>query len=114
MKISRLSKNGWKKIHSGTVLAHFTLSKAEMHAPFLLIWGKLEANSKMATDPGHPEGEVFIVTQGNGTLIVGGEEAVLGEGDTVYIPPNTPHYFVNHTDEEMTAICIKYPESRRA
>ncbi len=113
MKISRLSKNGWKSIHSGTVLAHFTLSKAEMHAPFMLIWAKLEAHTEMTTDQGHPEGEVFVIIEGKSRMIVGEEEAVVCEGDTIYVPPNTPHQAINDTDKEMTVICIKYPESRK-
>lgn len=110
MKVSRLSENGWKWIHSGTALCHFTFSPAEIHAPFRVAWAKIEPRTEMATDNGHPEAEVFILTGGRSKLTVDEEEVDVGEGDTIYVPPFAAHQFKNDSDEEMTLIWIKYPE----
>ncbi len=111
MKISHLTNDGWKRIHSGTVLAHFTLSKAEIRAPFRVFWARLEAGTEMAIDMGHPECELFITTSGHGKAIVGDEECEIMEGDTIFVPPNTSHRFNNYSNEEIAIICIKYQEN---
>lgn len=114
MKVSRLTEKGWKRIHSGSVLGHFTLSSAEIRAPFMLIWWKIEANTEMTIDKGHPEGEVFVIISGTGTLTVGEEEREVKEGETIYVPPRVPHWVNNDSDEEIIGICIKYQERSRA
>jgi mannose-6-phosphate isomerase-like protein (cupin superfamily) len=113
MKIGHLTEEGWKRIHSGTVLAHFSLSKAEIRAPFRVFWAKVEAGTEMTVDTGHPEGELFIITSGHGKAFVGEEEREVSEGDTIYVPPNTPHWFNNDSGAEITCICIKYQEDNQ-
>ncbi len=61
-----------------------------------------------ATTPLHThdwEHEVFVLA-GRGRVYGGGEEAPLGEGDTVLIPPMEEHRFVNEGDEPLRFICV--------
>jgi len=51
------------------------------------------------------EHEVFVLA-GRGRVYGGGEEARLGEGDTVFIAPMEEHRFVNEGDEPLRFICV--------
>jgi len=51
------------------------------------------------------EHEVFVLA-GCGRVYGGREEAVLGEGDTVFIPSMEEHRFVNDGDEPLRFICV--------
>jgi mannose-6-phosphate isomerase-like protein (cupin superfamily) len=43
----------------------------------------------------HPSAEVFLVEEGEATFTVGEDELVLGPGQIVMVPPETPHRFHN-------------------
>lgn len=61
-----------------------------------------------ASSPHHAhewEHEVFVLA-GRGRVYGGEEEAALGEGDTVLIPPMERHRFVNEGDEVLRFICV--------
>lgn len=61
-----------------------------------------------ASTPRHThdwEHEVFVLA-GRGNVYAGGEEALLGEGDTLFIPPMEEHRFVNAGDELFRFICV--------
>ncbi|MBO3803913.1 MAG: cupin domain-containing protein [Candidatus Brockarchaeota archaeon] len=50
----------------------------------------------------HPErDEVYFVTSGSGTLLVGGEEVPLSEGCVVYVSGEEPHGLSNRSDEPL-------------
>jgi quercetin dioxygenase-like cupin family protein len=51
------------------------------------------------------EHEVFVLA-GRGRVYGGGDEAPLGEGDTVLIAPMEEHRFVNESDEPLRFICV--------
>ena len=51
------------------------------------------------------EHEVFVLA-GRGRVHGGGEESLLGEGDTVFVPSMEEHCFVNEGDEPLRFICI--------
>lgn len=54
----------------------------------------------------HPwEHEVFIL-HGQGTVVRGGKDVPLREGDLVFIPPGEEHQFKNQTDSPMTMLCL--------
>jgi len=44
------------------------------------------------------EHQVFVLA-GRGAVIAGDQEALLGEGDMVYIPPGERHQFVNRGEQ---------------
>ncbi|MBI4591598.1 MAG: cupin domain-containing protein [Candidatus Rokubacteria bacterium] len=48
----------------------------------------------------HPEAEeILFVYQGSGRARVGAAEVEVGPETAIFIPPGTPHGFVNHTHE---------------
>ncbi len=51
------------------------------------------------------EHEVFVLA-GRGRVYGGGDEASLGEGDTVFIAPMEEHRFVNEGDDPLCFICV--------
>jgi quercetin dioxygenase-like cupin family protein len=58
----------------------------------------------------HPKQEErFAVLSGTLGLEVGGEEAVAGPGETLTIPPGTPHRFWNAGDDEVRFRCEVRP-----
>ena len=57
----------------------------------------------------HPNSQVLIVLKGKLTITTDTEEAVLGEGDAVYIPGNEPHIVTNPLDEPSSGIDIFVP-----
>lgn len=58
----------------------------------------------------HQEGEeVYYVLAGRGVLVIAGEEAQVGPGDAVLIPPRARHRLANTGDEEMVFLCISSP-----
>lgn len=54
----------------------------------------------------HPdiEHEQYVLT-GEITLGLDGETEVAGEGDVVFIPAETPHWYENRTDERAEFLC---------
>ncbi len=53
--------------------------------------------------------EIYHVTQGRGTITVGDETQGLSEGDSIYIPPNTPHTVTNTGTIDLRILCICSP-----
>ncbi len=53
--------------------------------------------------------ETFLVLDGQMKWTVGGETQVLGAGDLVYIPPDTPHFAEVVGDKDVHAIMIYEP-----
>ena len=61
----------------------------------------------------HPKQEErFAVVSGTLGLEVGGEETVAGPGETLTIPPGTPHRFWNAGDDEVRFRCEVRPALR--
>ena len=53
--------------------------------------------------------EIYHVTQGQGTIVVGDETRELSEGDSIYIPPMTPHSVTNTGTSDLRILCICAP-----
>ena len=111
MKINRLTPNGWRRIHKGTVLMHLIFTKAEIRTPFRAFWAKVEAGTEMEIDKGHQETELFIIIRGRSKLTIGKEECEVKEGDTAYVPPHTAHWLKNDSKEDLHLIVVKYLET---
>jgi len=43
--------------------------------------------------------EVFYVVSGNYRFVVGGETLIIGPGDTIFLPRNIPHTWIQQSDE---------------
>lgn len=56
--------------------------------------------------------EVYYLLQGNGVMHIDGEEATVGPGQTVYIPPRSVQYIENTGREVLRFLCIVDPAWR--
>jgi mannose-6-phosphate isomerase-like protein (cupin superfamily) len=53
--------------------------------------------------------EIYHVTGGAGTMTLGSEVFAIGAGDTVCIPPGTPHCVENTGTAPLTILCACAP-----
>lgn len=57
----------------------------------------------------HASEELYHVTAGRGRMTLGDERFELAPGDTVLIPPGTPHRVENDGDEALRLLCCCAP-----
>jgi mannose-6-phosphate isomerase-like protein (cupin superfamily) len=53
--------------------------------------------------------EIYHVTAGHGQMTLGGQRLDIGPGDTIAIPPGTPHDLVNTGGTELIILCCCSP-----
>jgi mannose-6-phosphate isomerase-like protein (cupin superfamily) len=53
--------------------------------------------------------EIYLFTSGSGRMKLGDEEAGVSAGDTVVIPPGTPHKLWNTGTEPLKLLCCCAP-----
>ena len=53
--------------------------------------------------------EFYHITQGEGRMALGAQEFNVIVGDTVFIPPGTPHCIENISDEPLKILCCCSP-----
>jgi mannose-6-phosphate isomerase-like protein (cupin superfamily) len=53
--------------------------------------------------------EIYLFTAGSGLMKLGDEEAEVSAGDTVVIPPGTPHKLWNKGAEPLKLLCCCAP-----
>jgi mannose-6-phosphate isomerase-like protein (cupin superfamily) len=53
--------------------------------------------------------EIYLFTNGSGRLRLGDDESEVAAGDTVVIPPGTPHKLWNTGDESLRLLCCCSP-----
>ncbi len=53
--------------------------------------------------------EIYFFTNGSGTMKLGNEESEVSAGDTVVIPPGTPHKLWNTGREPLKLLCCCAP-----
>lgn len=53
----------------------------------------------------HPETEIYFILQGNGLVIVGGEEHYVEKNSFVVIPGNTAHFTLPIEDLVLAVVC---------
>lgn len=53
--------------------------------------------------------EIYVFTAGSGRMKLGDEETEVTAGDTVVIPPGTPHKLWNTGSEPLTLLCCCAP-----
>lgn len=56
--------------------------------------------------------EVYYILAGEGSLRIEGEQAVVGPGDTVYIPPAAKQQITNTGTQDLVFLCIVDPAWR--
>lgn len=57
--------------------------------------------------------EVYYILSGEGMMKIDGEEARVGPGDTVYIPPQGKQQITNTGSADLLFLCIVDPAWRR-
>jgi mannose-6-phosphate isomerase-like protein (cupin superfamily) len=53
--------------------------------------------------------ELYLVSAGEGRLIIDGEERIIGEGDCALIPPGARHKLFNAGSEPLRVVCACSP-----
>ncbi len=53
--------------------------------------------------------EIYHITQGAGTMRLGATEFAIRAGDTITIPPGTPHNVINTGGEALKILCVCHP-----
>jgi mannose-6-phosphate isomerase-like protein (cupin superfamily) len=56
--------------------------------------------------------EIYHITQGSGVIRLGAEEFTVQPGDSILIPPGTPHAIRNSGTEELLILCCCAPPYR--
>lgn len=57
----------------------------------------------------HQTEEIYHITEGIGWMTLGGEEFEVTAGDTICIPPGTPHCIRNPGDADLRLLCCCAP-----
>lgn len=57
--------------------------------------------------------EVYYLLSGEGVMKIDGEEARIGQGDTVYIPPHAKQQITNIGTADLLFLCIVDPAWRK-
>ena len=57
----------------------------------------------------HDSDEIALVYEGEITVFHGSNTSLLHEGDTIFIPRNTPHRYYNHTDKPVSCYVVSSP-----
>jgi mannose-6-phosphate isomerase-like protein (cupin superfamily) len=60
----------------------------------------------------HESEEIYLFISGRGRMTLGDEEREVEGGDSVLIPPNTPHKLVNAGNEPLVLLCACSPPYR--
>ena len=76
-------------------LAHRTLAGPEHGLRALEVWSQSIEPGGATPPHRHDCEEVVVVLDGEGTLLMRGEEMTFGRGDTVILPVNELHQIVN-------------------
>ena len=53
--------------------------------------------------------EIYHITEGAGKMRMGAAEFAIGSGDTITIPPGTPHNVTNTGSEPLKILCVCHP-----
>lgn len=60
----------------------------------------------------HESEELYFILAGTGRMTLGGDEFAIAPGDTVLIPPGTPHGLFNTGTEPLHLLCACSPAYR--
>jgi quercetin dioxygenase-like cupin family protein len=84
-----------------------TLLSGDRTPTHSISMGTLELLSGSSLDAHHHAPlEVYFVTEGHGTLLIGAEQRAVRAGDVVYIPGNCVHGIKNTSDEVLKLVWV--------
>ena len=111
IKINRFDPTQATGAHNDTILGMPAFTTG-MNEPFSHFYGHLASNGVM---DGHRNGhrhaapEIYIVFEGEGFVIIDGEEAAVRAGDVIEIPGNAAHTMENRSGKPLTWLAIWWP-----
>lgn len=80
----------------------FVKTAADTGGELLVLELEWPRPGERAPEHVHPEAEErYEVVEGTGAFRVGGEERTAGPGEVVIVPPGTPHFAWNPTDQPV-------------
>lgn len=62
----------------------------------------------------HPEGEMFYVIHGRGSILVGDEKEELTAGTAVWVPPGVSHQLINDSKKTLKVLWVLNPPGKEA
>jgi quercetin dioxygenase-like cupin family protein len=90
-------------------LSYLMLQKGDVPDTGLSItWVEVEPGSVQRPHT-HPPEQVTIIVQGRGEMTVGKETGLVGKGDMVHIPPQTPHRIKNIGEKLLVYVTASAP-----
>jgi len=82
--------------------------KEDISIHYSLAWAYVKPNEKTLLHE-LKVSEVYFILNGKGTMHINNEEKNIGEGDTIYIPPNAAQFIENTGEENLEFLCIVDP-----
>jgi len=109
--VHTFSKSDYKVLKNKTMSITFFANKlVNRKLEPLLV--EIDPHSETGTDFYRHTGEEFgYVFEGTMTVVIGNEEHVLHEGDSIYFSSNLPHRLRNKTDQMTRAFWVGTPPS---
>jgi mannose-6-phosphate isomerase-like protein (cupin superfamily) len=86
----------------GGQVSHLTLAPGQHGSENLAItWVECAPGSQQPMHSHTDSEQVYVIVRGEGRMLVEDEELIVGPGDTIFIPPGSPHAIRNESDEEL-------------
>lgn len=93
--------------HNRTVFSVDMFSHKEVDSDLGSGWGFLKAGMKIEPHK-HPVKEIYVFTNGKGSMQVGADIVSVQKGDAVYIPPNAMHTAWNSEEDDLEFVFIVF------
>jgi mannose-6-phosphate isomerase-like protein (cupin superfamily) len=113
MKIFRLKDLGWipaghENRESPSVRKKVLLQKADLSEGRVQMvnWCRMEPEKAFRAHYHEDMEEIFIILKGQAKIFVDGQEAEMGEGDAVVIPPTIVHEIKNVGREDLEYLAV--------
>lgn len=95
--------------HGESLVSHVLHAKQDAPGTDLTVtWVELDPNSAQRAHSHDPE-QVYVVVDGQGVMVVGGEKRSVQAGDLVRVPPNTEHRLRNTGNRTLEFISAATP-----
>ena len=72
----------------------------------MVNWCRMEPGKSFRAHYHEDMGEIFIILRGQAKILVDGEEAEMGKGEAVAIPPGEVHEMKNAGGEDLEYLAI--------
>jgi mannose-6-phosphate isomerase-like protein (cupin superfamily) len=119
MKIFRLKDLEWipashEDRESPSVWKKVLLQKADLSGGRVQMvnWCRMEPEKGFRAHYHEDMEEIFIILKGQAKILVDGEEAEMGKGDAVVIPPREVHEMKNAGGEDLEYLAVGISQGR--